>query len=48
MNHIVFRRTIFFSRPIYENYYTSKEGEIYSRKRNKILKLQKHPAGYLI
>ena len=48
MNHIVFRKTIFFSHPIYENYYTSKEGEIYSRKRNKILKLQKHPAGYLI
>ena len=48
MNHIVFRKSKFFSHPIYDNYYSSKEGEIYSKKSNKILKLQKHTAGYLI
>ena len=48
MNHIVFRKTKFFSHPIYDKYYSSKEGEIYSKKSNKILKLQKHTAGYLI
>lgn len=48
MNHIVFKKTKFFSHPIYDNYYCSKEGEIYSKKSNKILKLQKHTAGYFI
>ena len=48
MNLIVFRKTKFFSHPFHYNYYSSKEGEIYSKKSNKILKLQKHPAGYLI
>ena len=48
MDLIVFRKTKFFSHPFNYNYYSSKEGEIYSKKSNKLLKLQKHPAGYLI
>ena len=48
MDLILFGKTKFYSHPFHSNYYSSKEGEIYSKKSNKILKLQKHTAGYLI
>ena len=47
MYAFVYKKTKFFSHPFYCDYYSSKEGEIYSKKSNKILKLQKRPKGYL-
>ena len=45
--YIVFNKTKFYSHPIYDSYYASKKGEIYSLKGNKLLKLGKHNDGYL-
>ena len=47
MGYIFFNETKFYSHPIYDSYYASKKGEIYSIKRNKLLKLGKHKEGYL-
>ena len=47
MGYIFFNKTKFYSHPIYDNYYASKKGEIYSSKNNKILKLGTHTNGYL-
>lgn len=47
MYALVYNKTKFFPHPFYRDYYSSKEGEIYSKKSNKILKLQKRPKGYL-
>lgn len=47
MGYILFNETKFYSHPIYDSYYASKKGEIYSIKRNKLLKLGKHKEGYL-
>ena len=47
MGYIFFNKTKFYSHPIYDSYYASKKGEIYSSKSNKILKLGTHTNGYL-
>ena len=47
MGYIFFNKTEFYFHPIYDSYYASKKGEIYSSKSNKILKLGTHTNGYL-
>ena len=47
MDYILFQGNRFYSYPIYDNYYASKKGKIYSKKRNKLIKLYEHKNGYL-